>query len=380
MNDLKFEIPSDGPCHKIIPNPSSNKLIVFFSGADKSNGRFDFLNSATSLPYNILLINNGINAWYQNQLPGFSSSLSDTLNKISSCAKMLNCNDIIMIGVSMGGYAAVLFGSLLNARVLAFSFDTILKHPLSRSAKRMPRNIKIEHKSLRKKIESSKSRIIAMCGEMDFPDLISLSRISDLPNVESYSVRGVTHGVGRFLDKRYGISNIIISFVENNSLPFIKESSNLCRDKIQSKNIFMAHQAILENNFSLAISLAEKILEKDPLSEPGFFIMGLANLGVKNYSNAIKYFSSTVGMSPYYFTAKYYLAKSLRLYKRNEHALQHFFDYLEVMPSSAGAHHNLSLIYEKRGDLLNAKIMAKKAYELDPKKPSYFKRHNILNS
>ncbi|WP_407239575.1 hypothetical protein [Escherichia coli] len=72
---------------------------------------------------------------------------------------------------------------------------------------------------------------------MDFPDLLSLSRISDLKNVKAYSVRGVTHGVGRFIDKRYGMPNIITFFVENNTLPEIKEINNLCHNKSYQKYI-----------------------------------------------------------------------------------------------------------------------------------------------
>ncbi|HCD1947032.1 TPA: hypothetical protein NBI94_004847, partial [Escherichia coli] len=138
-------------------------------------------------------------------IPGFSSSISETIEKIKYISEQLGCDEIITIGVSMGGYAASLFGALLDCRVLAFSFDTVLKYPLSRSAKRIPKKTKIIYKNLRPIIKNSKCRITALSGEMDFPDLLSLSRISDLKNVKAYSVRGVTHGVGRFIDKRYGM-------------------------------------------------------------------------------------------------------------------------------------------------------------------------------
>ena len=207
--DIMMEWERAGPSHKLIKRASSNKLVVFFSGTDKSNGSFDFFKSANIINHNVLLINNGINAWYQSGIPGFSFSLSDTADKISRCAEQLDCDEIITVGVSMGGYGAILIGSILDTRVLAFSFDTVLRHPLSRSAKRMPKNIMPHYKQLRPIIINSKCKITALCGEMDFSDLLSLSRISDLKNVEAYSVRGVSHGVGRFLYKKYDFSTIL---------------------------------------------------------------------------------------------------------------------------------------------------------------------------
>ncbi|EOM1368664.1 hypothetical protein ACNBBY_001276, partial [Escherichia coli] len=136
--NLQLNINEHGVSHRLIKK-TSNKLLVFFSGTDKKDGRFDFWKSADELPYNILLINNGKNEWYQDSIPGFSSSISETIEKIKYISEQLGCDEIITIGVSMGGYAASLFGALLDCRVLAFSFDTVLKYPLSRSAKRIPK-------------------------------------------------------------------------------------------------------------------------------------------------------------------------------------------------------------------------------------------------
>ncbi|EIX4510455.1 hypothetical protein MKI77_004442 [Escherichia coli] len=368
-----------GVSHKLIKK-ASNKLLIFFSGTDKNDGRFDFWKSANELPYNILLINNGKNEWYQDSIPGFSSSISETIEKIKYIAERLGCNEIITIGVSMGGYAASLFGALLDCRVLAFSFDTVLKYPLSRSAKRMPKKTKIIYKNLRPIIKNSNCRITALCGEMDFPDLLSLSRISDLKNVKAYSVRGVTHGVGRFIDKIYRMPDIITFFVENNALPEIKEISNLCHDKILSKNIFLSYQAFVDKDFPTAQSLIREALLAEPLLEPAIFISALINMEIKNYTLAVEQFAFISGISPHFTTAKYNLAKSLRLSKKYNQAMHHFYEYISVMPSSAGAYYNLSLIYERKGLLEDAKKMAQTAYRLSPENETYKKKYDAYFS
>ncbi|VCY22143.1 hypothetical protein BANRA_04987 [Escherichia coli] len=56
--NLQLNINEHGVSHRLIKK-TSNKLLVFFSGTDKKDGRFDFWKSADELPYNILLINNG---------------------------------------------------------------------------------------------------------------------------------------------------------------------------------------------------------------------------------------------------------------------------------------------------------------------------------
>ncbi|HAJ7756721.1 TPA: hypothetical protein HNW24_04760 [Escherichia coli] len=377
--NLQLNINEHGVSHRLIKK-TSNKLLVFFSGTDKKDGRFDFWKSADELPYNILLINNGKNEWYQDSIPGFSSSISETIEKIKYISEQLGCDEIITIGVSMGGYAASLFGALLDCRVLAFSFDTVLKYPLSRSAKRIPKKTKIIYNNLRPIIKNSKCRITALSGEMDFPDLLSLSRISDLKNVKAYSVRGVTHGVGRFIDKRYGMPNIITFFVENNTLPEIKEINNLCHNKILSKNIFLSYQAFVNKDFSTAQSLIREALLAEPLLEPAIFISALVNMELKNYTLAVEQFAFVAGISPHFTTAKYNLAKSLRMSKKYDQAIQHFYEYISLMPSSAGSYYNLSLIYERKGLLEDAKKMAQMAYSLSPESETYKKRYETYFS
>ena len=230
------------------------------------------------------------------------------------------------------------------------------------------------YKQLRPIIINSKCKITALCGEMDFSDLLSLSRISDLKNVEAYSVRGVSHGVGRFLDKKYDFSTILSYFIDNKKLPIIKECNSLCNDKAQSKMIFQAHQAYLNKDFLLASELAESILLKDQLSEPALFILGLANIGLKKYKNAVENFSFVAGMSPHFTTAKFNLAKSLRMAKKYSQSIHHFYEYIDIVPSSAGAYYNLSLIFEKLDLPSESKHMAQKACDLSPDNDVYKNR------
>lgn len=355
----------EGPSHKIIPYLGSRRLLVFFSGTQKSNGRFDFWSSATAQTENVLLINNGRNEWYQCGVPEFSISIEDTAKKIHAWAKALNCNEILTFGVSMGGYAAILFGAALNARVLALGFDSILRHPLSRSADRMPKDTPIHQRKLRPLIEKSRCRITALTGDMDFSDLISLSRISDLPNVRSLTLRGVAHGVGRHINKYYGLAEVIRQFVENDTLPVFKEAGNISFNKELSKKIFQAHQDYVTDNFEGSFAIAKEVLAIDPMSEPANFIAGMSLIGLKEHALAAEKLAITLALAPHFNTAQFYLAKALRLSGRLEQAAQHFTSYISARPDSVGARRNLAAIYKSLGNLKYSDYWTKQADEAE---------------
>ncbi|HFG2999089.1 TPA: tetratricopeptide repeat protein, partial [Escherichia coli] len=165
-----------------------------------------------------------------------------------------------------------------------------------------------------------------------------------------------------------------------NTLPEIKEINNLCHNKILSKNIFLSYQAFVNKDFSTAQSLIREALLAEPLLEPAIFISALVNMELKNYTLAVEQFAFIVGISPHFTTAKYNLAKSLRMSKKYDQAIQHFYEYISLMPSSAGSYYNLSLIYERKGLLEDAKKMAQMAYSLSPESETYKKRYDTYFS
>lgn len=279
----------------------------------------------------------------------------------------------------MGGYGAVLFAALLGCRCLAFGFDTILRYPLSRSYKRMPKRIKIVYKDLRSVVAGSLADVTAITGDMDFSDLLSLSRISDLENVKAMTLRGVAHGVARYIDKKYSITKVIKQYIESNSLPDFAEKGSACHEKKLSKLVFQAHQACTQENYDAALELSKRALKINPLSEPANFISGVINLQLRNYNQAAQRFAFTLGMLPHFLTAQFNLAKSLRLSNKLAEAEQHYLSYLAAMPDSAGARYSLALIYEGRSNSAALKLL-NEAILIRPDNESYLKLRGKLLS
>lgn len=66
--------------------------------------------------------------WYQQGIKGITKSIDETVSHIRHLTK--NYDKIICIGSSSGGYAAILFGSLLDVdTVLTFNAQTYLNRP-----------------------------------------------------------------------------------------------------------------------------------------------------------------------------------------------------------------------------------------------------------
>jgi len=107
--------------------PSRTMLIAFAAMSPLKPPPFHLFEATTGLPVKRLFVRDPALVWYQHGVPGFG----DTIDEVTSSLKMLiadqDVDRLVAIGSSAGGYAALAFGSLLEADlVLAFSPQTIL--------------------------------------------------------------------------------------------------------------------------------------------------------------------------------------------------------------------------------------------------------------
>lgn len=109
------------------PHPGA-PLVVAFGFVDwQAPGRFDFarrlrkLEQAGGRPVNLILVRDIANLWYQHGVNGLGPDVQTAAAALRDRIAALQPASVGTIGQSMGGYAAVLFGTLLNANaVLAF--------------------------------------------------------------------------------------------------------------------------------------------------------------------------------------------------------------------------------------------------------------------
>ncbi|NJR16807.1 MAG: hypothetical protein HC785_14575 [Calothrix sp. CSU_2_0] len=84
-------------------------------------GRTKKLEQLANRPINRILVRDFENAWYHRGVRGLGDSIDEVRDRIQQLITKIAPSRVVTIGQSMGGYAAILFGKLLDVdQVLAF--------------------------------------------------------------------------------------------------------------------------------------------------------------------------------------------------------------------------------------------------------------------
>ena len=124
--------------HKIIKNNSEN-LIICFGGMGLQMGGilpFEFLNYLSKIIQkntDLYFYIDKNQCWYHKGIEGITENIDDTVSYLNDIIKKSNYKKILFMGVSAGGYASILFGSLCNvSSVIAFIPRTKLINPINK--------------------------------------------------------------------------------------------------------------------------------------------------------------------------------------------------------------------------------------------------------
>ena len=84
-------------------------------------GRTKKVEARTGKPFNRILVRDIRNSWYHRGIPGLGSHVDEVAASLRGLVRSIRPSRVLTIGQSMGGYAAILFGMLLDAdRIIAF--------------------------------------------------------------------------------------------------------------------------------------------------------------------------------------------------------------------------------------------------------------------
>ena len=114
--------------------PGSKKLYFIFGGvaAGLAMPPFEFYTSAKIIEENKIFLRDFSQAWYQNGLPGVGNTFCAIGDFIEKKIAELEPEEVFFVGNSMGGYAAILFASLVGkGTAIAFAPQTFVS-PLKR--------------------------------------------------------------------------------------------------------------------------------------------------------------------------------------------------------------------------------------------------------
>jgi hypothetical protein len=109
--------------------PGSCKLYLTFGGMKGALGipPFEFYKSSRILNESRVFFRDLSQTWYHAGLPGISSNIPGTVRYIERIIDKSSAEEIVFIGNSMGGYAAILFSTLIGrGRAISFSPQTFI--------------------------------------------------------------------------------------------------------------------------------------------------------------------------------------------------------------------------------------------------------------
>ena len=354
-----------GSSYHFLPRAGSETLVIFFSGTGKRNGKFDFWKVGNSLEDNVLFVSDGRNLWYQEGVGGLGNTIEKAVVNIRRWCRALGVKQIVTVGASMGGYGAVLYGSLLKAKVLALSFDSILRLPTSPSAKHMPADARALHPDLVPIVENSGARVHIYAGEMYTMDIVGALRMAGLPSVTITTLRGVDHSSARFLENKIGLKVLIGLYARNLPLPRFVEGGTLCTKPHVVALLHRAHLLDHKKQHAACIDTCKLALMVDPRSEALHYLVGTSYFSLGRFNLALHHLGFVVTALPYFEDAQFLYANTLRATGQNELARQSLRQQMEKWPKSSRVAYNLALCQEALGEFSDAAASMGRAVELE---------------
>ncbi len=361
--------------HNFFLKRKSKKIIIFFAAQNMKAGKYNFFQLGRDIEENILFVNDLSNQWYLNGIESFGDTFHDTIAKIEEWVKYLQVDEVYTVGTSMGGYAAILYGVYLNANILSFAPEIILKTPFSRSKKKLHRKTKILHKDLRELLSNYKKNVTVIAGEDDALDLYFASLLRDSEKLKVYTLKGVGHYVPSYLTRASYMNRILSSFYINGkpNMENVFEIGNTIDNKEVCKQIYLAYIALQRKNYSLVELITEKILEDNSSIGIVYYIKGMALIKNNNYNFAQKYLATATLYAPTIPEYFFYYTHSVRMQGDDVQSLYLLNLLLQRFPNYHKAYYAMGIIYYKTKKYLDAFEYFNKAFCLDSKNKSYIK-------
>ena len=184
---------------------------------------FEFYNYAQILNENKIFVRDLAQCWYHDGIYGISKDIDSTVKYIEKEIQYLYKDKVFFVGNSMGGYAAILFSTLIGiGEAIAFAPQTFispilrLKYADIRWQKQI---IKTYKRSLfKKKVWDLRPlllrikrnyKISIFVSKNDRLDNIHAERLKNIPDVTIYQVEGGGHGVVKILRDRCQLPTIM---------------------------------------------------------------------------------------------------------------------------------------------------------------------------
>jgi len=233
-NSSEFNLKLDRKNQPVITDysPDSTTLLITFGGMAKGVviPPFEFFNLTSEYKVKKLYIRDLYQFWYHHGLPGITDNIDGIARYLLQAFKEQRVERKIILGNSMGGYAAILFGCLVKAdEVHAFSPKTFIT-PLKRlvyfdlwNRKQVwnlqwDKNVQREYFDLKKVLAKSnnKTKYNLYFSIQQRIDRIHSIRMQQIPNVLLHPYKEGGHKLVKYLMDSGILKDIITKSIGDN--------------------------------------------------------------------------------------------------------------------------------------------------------------------
>lgn len=205
--------------HLIYEGASSQKtLLIVFAYINQKVGTRSHSSFLNEVDCKKLFLNPGQNAWYQTGVPGIASSYAELAAFLLKVKAAHADHEILCLGHSMGGFAALGLGVHIGAdRILASVPEYRLNLPGSLSARHMS-EISIQYGDLSEILaQNTRSQITVLVGSTNPFDVSMAKGIAALTPAEIIELNS-DHGTFPYLRDHKKLRSLLEAFVKGDPL------------------------------------------------------------------------------------------------------------------------------------------------------------------
>lgn len=329
----------DNPYCKVVRGDANKATYIIFSSVDIEKGKFMFWKIANRMQGNKIFINDEGNGWYVHGIPGMGHDVRSSANALISILKKIGSAEVILIGPSMGGYGAMLYGSIIkillpsvDVRCISFGGEFLLytKETRSRALTKKAKNNWFA--DLRMLLAVSMLNVTHIYGDNDINDVFQATLVNGLHNINLISISNGPHAISNYIAKHQDLTRILNRF-ECENIFYVDGVSRVSQSVKHGALLFQGHMLMLENNPIDAIESLRKAVELMPDHALSRHKYGQALLLNKQMDEALLQQEAAVVLNKNLAHAHFHIAIISEGLGFIDKALHHYQECLNIEPT-----------------------------------------------